>query len=177
MSTAKYSGIAVAAANRAALARQEAEAERLKAPKPVAEKEEALLRHLRATMTASSLLGADAREKTSSTTASTASRRVGVDAAAAVAAPEPSSSGRTALQAQRTTERARNETDVVAPRVVEKRHMSKAERKRLKRARAESRADADARPARAVGDVGVVASIKKSTKKTKKKHLGPVGRA
>ena len=176
MSTAKYSGIAVAAANRAALARQEAEAERLKAPKPVAEKEEALLRHLRATMTASSLLGVDAREKTASTTASTAPRRV-VEAAAVVVASEPSSSGRTALQAQRTTERARIETNVVAPRVVEKRHMSKAERKRLKRARSESRADADARPARAVGDVGVGVSIKKSTKKTKKKHLGPVGRA
>ena len=63
MSTAKYSGIAVAAANRAALARQEAEAERSRAPKPVAAKEEALLRHLRATMTASTLLGVDAREK------------------------------------------------------------------------------------------------------------------
>jgi hypothetical protein len=58
MSTAKYSGIAVAAANRAALARQEAEAERASSVRHVDAKEMALLQHLRKTMTAESILGA-----------------------------------------------------------------------------------------------------------------------
>ena len=140
MSTAKYSGIAVAAANRAALARQEAEAERLRAPKPVAAKEEALLRHLRATMTASTLLGVDAREKKdeTSTKAAPAAAPASGGARAASASSEPSSSGRTALRAREVTERARRETDASTTRAIEKRHMSKAERKRLKRARAAS---------------------------------------
>ena len=146
MSTAKYSGIAVAAANRAALARQEAEAERLRAPKPVAAKEEALLRHLRATMTASTLLGVDAREKKdeTSTKAAPAAAPASGGARAASASSEPSSSGRTALRAREVTERARRETDASTTRAIEKRHMSKAERKRLKRARAASRGGAAA---------------------------------
>ena len=161
MSTAKYSGIAVAAANRAALARQEAEAERLRAPKPVAAKEEALLRHLRATMTASTLLGVDAREKNDATKAAASG-----GARDSSAGSEPSSSGRTALRAQEVTERARRETDASTPRAIEKRHMSKAERKRLKRARAASRGDGDA-----------FAKRSKKKKKRKSTHVGPVGRA
>mgnify|MGYP004244469487 CR=1 FL=1 len=164
MSTAKYSGIAVAAANRAALARQEAEAERLRAPKPVAAKEEALLRHLRATMTASTLLGVDAREKNDETKAAAAAAASG-GARDSSAGSEPSSSGRTALRAREVTERARRETDASTPRAIEKRHMSKAERKRLKRAR-----DGD-------GDGDAFAKTSKKKKKRKKTHLGPVGRA
>ena len=164
MSTAKYSGIAVAAANRAALARQEAEAERLRAPKPVAAKEEALLRHLRATMTASTLLGVDAREKNDETKAAAAAAASG-GARDSSAGSEPSSSGRTALRAREVTERARRETDASTTRAIEKRHMSKAERKRLKRAR-----DGD-------GDGDAFAKTSKKKKKRKTTHLGPVGRA
>ena len=178
MSTAKYSGIAVAAANRAALARQEAEAERLRAPKPVAAKEEALLRHLRATMTASTLLGVDSREKTSTKAAAAASG----GARDSSAGSEPSSSGRTALRAREVTERARRETDASTTRAIEKRHMSKAERKRLKRACAASRGVAAAGRARdgdgdGDGDGDAFAKTSKKKKKRKKTHLGPVGRA
>ena len=179
MSTAKYSGIAVAAANRAALARQEAEAERLRAPKPVAAKEEALLRHLRATMTASTLLGVDAREKNDETSTKAAAAASG-GARDSSAGSEPSSSGRTALRAREVTERARRETDASPPRAIEKRHMSKAERKRLKRARAASRGAAAAGRARdgdGDGDGDAFAKTSKKKKKRKKTHLGPVGRA
>ena len=179
MSTAKYSGIAVAAANRAALARQEAEAERLRAPKPVAAKEEALLRHLRATMTASTLLGVDAREKNDETKAAAAAAASG-GARDSSAGSEPSSSGRTALRAREVTERARRETDASTPRAIEKRHMSKAERKRLKRARAASRGAAAAGRARdgdGDGDGDAFAKTSKKKKKRKTTHLGPVGRA
>ena len=181
MSTAKYSGIAVAAANRAALARQEAEAERLRAPKPVAAKEEALLRHLRATMTASTLLGVDAREKNDETsTKAAAAAAASGGARDSSAGSEPSSSGRTALRAREVTERARRETDASTPRAIEKRHMSKAERKRLKRARAASRGAAAAGRARdgdGDGDGDAFAKTSKKKKKRKKTHLGPVGRA
>ena len=182
MSTAKYSGIAVAAANRAALARQEAEAERLRAPKPVAAKEEALLRHLRATMTASTLLGVDAREKKdeTSTKAAPAAAPASGGARGASAGSEPSSSGRTALRAREVTERARRETDASTTRAIEKRHMSKAERKRLKRARAASRGGAAAGRARdgdGDGDGDALAKTSKKKKKRKTTHLGPVGRA
>ena len=179
MSTAKYSGIAVAAANRAALARQEAEAERLRAPKPVAAKEEALLRHLRATMTASTLLGVDAREKKdeTSTKAAPAAAPASGGARAASASSEPSSSGRTALRAREVTERARRETDASTTRAIEKRHMSKAERKRLKRARAASRGGAAAASRDGDGDGDAFAKTSKKKKKRKKTHLGPVGRA
>ena len=170
MSTAKYSGIAVAAANRAALARQEAEAERLRAPKPVAAKEEALLRHLRATMTASTLLGVDAREKNDETKAAAAAAAAASGGARdSSAGSEPSSSGRTALRAREVTERARRETDASTPRAIEKRHMSKAERKRLKRAR-DGDGDGD-------GDGDAFAKRSKKKKKRKTTHLGPVGRA
>ena len=180
MSTAKYSGIAVAAANRAALARQEAEAERLRAPKPVAAKEEALLRHLRATMTASTLLGVDAREKNDETKATAAAAAASGGARDSSAGSEPSSSGRTALRAREVTERARRETDASPPRAIEKRHMSKAERKRLKRARAASRGAAAAGCARdgdGDGDGDAFAKRSKKKKKRKTTHLGPVGRA
>ena len=182
MSTAKYSGIAVAAANRAALARQEAEAERSRAPKPVAAKEEALLRHLRATMTASTLLGVDAREKKdeTSTKAAPAAAPASGGARGASAGSEPSSSGRTALRAREVTERVRRETDASTTRAIEKRHMSKAERKRLKRARAASRGGAAAGRARdgdGDGDGDALAKTSKKKKKRKTTHLGPVGRA
>jgi len=133
MSTAKYSGIAVAAANRAALERQEAEAERLRAPRAVDARERRLLEHLRATMTAESMLGASTRpERAPETTA-----RADANAVA-------SSSGRAALVAQKAVERAsRAAARPLDARAPEKRHMSKAERKRLKRARA-ARAEGEA---------------------------------
>ena len=142
MSTAKYSGIAVAAANRAALERQEAEAERLRAPRAVDAREKELLEHLRATMTAESLLGATKRPD------ARALSRAPESTPRATANADASSSGRAALVAQKAVERASraraHPTDALAP---EKRHMSKAERKRLKReraARAEAKAEAEA---------------------------------
>jgi len=134
MSTAKYSGIAVAAANRAALERQEAEAERLRAPKAVDAKEQALLAHLRATMTAESLLGV-------TPTPAAASRAPAPTPTPRVVA---SSSGRAALDAQKAVERASRATATApAARATEKRRMSKAERKRLKRARRRPGAEDD----------------------------------
>ena len=95
---------------------------------------------------------------------------------AASAGSEPSSSGRTALRAREVTERARRETDASTTRAIEKRHMSKAERKRLKRARAESRGGAVA-SRDGDGDGDAFAKTSKKKKKRKKTHLGPVGRA
>jgi len=158
MSTSKYSGIAVAAANRAALARQEAEQERLDSGRRVDAKAEALLAHLRATMTSSAILGTNA-ERSKKTTrdddeaADDAARRRDADVAPSTTATTatPSSSSKKSKKRTHGDEHAPHRahppsTDAVArderdadrapepPRTTApKTYLSKAERKRLKK--------------------------------------------
>ena len=171
MSTSKYSGIAVAAANRAALARQEAEQERLNSGRRVDAKAEALLAHLRATMTPSAILGtnaerskkttrddeaadADARRRDAdvapSTTATTATpsssskkskKRAHGDDHAPHRAHPPSTDA--VARDERDTDRAPEPSRTTKP----KTYLSKAERKRLKkRARTDELAPASSKP-------------------------------
>ena len=180
MSTAKYSGIAVAAANRAALARQEAEAERASSVRQVDAKEMALLQHLRKTMTAESILGAGG----TATKKGDEERRT----------REASASGRTETDATRSPRVEpsgdgvddRDEGQARAP-PREKRHMSKAERKRLKRDRSRVVEEALAKKKRPSANVDGTETEKnaerrvKNGKKAKKDKkisstLGPVAR-
>ena len=170
MSTSKYSGIAVAAANRAALARQEAEQERLNSGRRVDAKAEALLAHLRATMTSSAILGTNAERSkkttrddedaaaarrrdaavppsTTTTTATPSSsskkskKRPHGDYHATVRAHPPSSD--TVARDERDTDRAPEPPRTTKP----KTYLSKAERKRLKkRARTDELASASSKP-------------------------------
>ena len=181
MSTAKYSGIAVAAANRAALARQEAEAERASSVRHVDAKEMALLQHLRKTMTAESILGAGGTamkkgDEERWTREASASGRTETDATRSPRV-EPSGDGFD----------DRDEGEARAP-SREKRHMSKAERKRLKRDRSRVVEEApSAKKKRPPTDVDGTETEKneerrvkkgKKAKKDKKKSstLGPVAR-
>lgn len=176
MSTAKYSGIAVAAANRAALARQEADAEREASVRRVDAKSEALLAHLRSTMTAAALLGAETRRADAGE-----GRRAGDGAREPRA--DASGSDRRAASDERASARAENIPEPVSQKTVEKRHMSKAERKKLKRAREDvpkrdDRASArDRRESHPDDARDAEARRKKKKKKSSSQRiLGPVGR-
>ncbi|OUS42603.1 hypothetical protein BE221DRAFT_62284 [Ostreococcus tauri] len=168
MSTAKYSGIAVAAANRAALARQEADADREQhAHRTVDAKSEALLAHLRSTMTAAALLGGDARGTSAS----------GATTTSATARAATKTSNANPSDARARVERVEEPASSLH-RPEEKRRMSKAERKRLKR----SRDDATARtsvPAATVDPVDVHddAHARERTRKKRKKKIKPTARA
>lgn len=150
MSTSKYSGIAVAAANRAALARQEAEQERLDSGRRVDAKAEALLAHLRATMTTSALLGVDtARARTAQEAGETSgARRRDADEDAGARSTTTSKNPKKRAHGDgrggyEGSDDARDDQNIQRAPVVakEKTYLSKAERKRLKK---RSRAD-DAR--------------------------------
>lgn len=175
MSTAKYSGIAVAAANRAALARQEADAEREASVRRVDAKSEALLAHLRSTMTAAALLGAQTREADA--------REGGRAQSAGSGNADASGSGRRAANDQRASTHVKEKTESTSEKTVEKRHMSKAERKKLKRAREDVAKRDAATPARDVREThrdeahDTEARRKKKKKKASSERvLGPLGR-
>ena len=187
MSTAKYSGIAVAAANRAALARQEAEAERASSVRQVDAKEMALLQHLRKTMTAESILGAGEKSSATTTKMGDEERRVHEAAASGRTETDATRSPRVGLSGDGVDDDGEKEEEArIPPR--EKRHMSKAERKRLKRNR--SRGVEEAPPNKKRSSIvdqtdeqteknGERRAKKmKKTKKEKKKSstLGPVAR-